>query len=299
MWPAIISAGASILGGVMQGNAAKRAGEISAEGAREATELQRQIYQDQRNLAMPGYMAGGNALNLLSAQYGLPAQDFGGNAGVAGGPIGATAGSADYAGYVRNNPDLMAEFSKPGVSDMFGGDISQYGQWHASTYGDREVPTYGGQPAGGTGAGGAMTNGLASPSFDPMERFMESPDAKLAQDHFLNFDVPDVNAAFSAGGKLMSGAQKKALSDYGAQRLTGAYGNYTNGLRSIAGQTPVATSQINSAAGAFGVNAGGNAQNAATARASGYAGQQQGFMNGLSGAVGGVLEHGEKKGWWG
>jgi hypothetical protein len=414
-WAAAIPAIASIAGGLFQGQAGKEAADKSAEGSQAQIDLARQIYGDQRALSAPGYYGGGNAFNLLSAQYGLPAQDFGaafnggggfgGNGLLFGGGAGGSSGAPATGGmssnqtgpmptfsgswlgdhdpslinafsnggdglkswvqgggsvipatlnkltgvnpldplnifgkekydrveaynapqqsnwqqYFQDNPDVAAEWNSLPTdfrAKQFGGDPNSYAYWHADnasqgTFGAGDNRTLYAAGAGpqpqGTGQTGTaqQVNGLATPyngapvTSDPLATFMESPDAKLAQNQFLNFDTPEVEGAFSAGGKVLSGAQKKALSDYGASRLTNAYGNYGNGLRALAGANQVATSQINNASTNFGNTAGTALGNQANYRASGYAAQANGLANGMSGAISGLSDYYGKNGGWG
>ena len=74
--PLLVSAGSSLFGGYMSGQGSKKAADASSAAAQQQLELYRQIYGDQRALAMPNYLTGGNAMNLLAAQYGLPSQNY-------------------------------------------------------------------------------------------------------------------------------------------------------------------------------------------------------------------------------
>lgn len=64
-WSFIIPAAASLLGGSMQASAAKSAANATAASADKATELQREMFQQQRQDQMPFMQAGQTALNAL------------------------------------------------------------------------------------------------------------------------------------------------------------------------------------------------------------------------------------------
>lgn len=67
MWPAIIGAGASLLGGIIGGNSAKSAAKSQLQAARESNALQSQMYQQQREDLAPWRQAGSNALDQINA----------------------------------------------------------------------------------------------------------------------------------------------------------------------------------------------------------------------------------------
>ena len=386
IWSEIIKVGipavASLAGGYLSGVGGQEASEEEARAAEEARRLTERIYYDQRGLAGPGYLMGGDAANLLGAQFGIKPQDYtraynglnmgpiggsgggylpnlgagqpvaghsgGGTNGLAsglgnaagtaigsifGGPIGGTIGGFlgsaaggmfrqsgpkgdnwttlatqapagfDYATYMQQ-PDLQAEWAKPDVQALFGGNPDAYANWHFNKFGKGEGrtlnPATGGnltpQPVGGVQSadGGAGTNGLSN----PMGAFMDSPYGKIATEGFRGVDVPGVNSAFARGGKVLSGAQSIALDERGKARLGGAYTDYTNGLRSLAGMAPTASAQISGAAQNYGTNAGNLILNAGQARGEGLKSGYNGLTQGVSGAVSGVMDYGKNNWGW-
>lgn len=292
MWNLILPAAASVVGGLISGSGAKEAGKIQAAGADRAAELQYRAQQEAAARNEPFRQSGANALNFQNQWLGLPQVNTSGN------PLAMAAapGSPDYASYVRNDPQLMAEFSKPGVAGMFGNDLAQYGQWHASTFGDRQdMPTHPaaqGQAAGQTGQGGGVMSTIKS-----------NPLWVAATQGFMGVngmggDVQDVNAAFSAGGKQLSGAQTQALHDRSTARSYNALSDIYNQYAGMSGTGFSATQNTNQNALSTAANMGNAAQNAANARSSGYSGQFDALKGGISGALGHVQDYGQKNWGW-
>lgn len=222
----------------------------------------------------------------------------------------ADAGRYDYAGYVSSNPDVQNWFNNLSDRDAryaataydINGDgrLSQAeaGQMHYEQHGQREgrainpaastgaATATGGASAGGTGATAATPPANA---FDPMQAFYNSPDYKLAQQQFLNFDVPEIQGAFATQGKAISGAQQKALADRGTRYSTNAFADYKGSLANLAGMGQTAGSQVANAAGQYGAtasNAFGNI-GMANANAAAIRGQnQQNMFNSVGRAFG-------------
>lgn len=188
---------------------------------------------------------------------------------------GATLGTAAPAGYgydeyFNSQPGFATEWAKPDVQRLFGGNRDAYLWWHANggvTDGKqswapqqewldrgRAATTGGGTstPSGSTGGG----TGNAFAATDPMQDFWNSGYGKLAVSGFRNLDTPEIMGSAATGGQALSGATRKALDDRGRARSQNAFGTYTDSLRSMAGQVPIATGQIANAGSNFGATAG-------------------------------------------
>lgn len=277
------------------------------------------------SMALPNFGAGqpvrghsgGGGGNALAAGLGSAAGTvFGGPIGGAiGGAIGGmfrgggdnwttiatqAPGGYDYDAYFATDPGLAKEWGKADVRSLFGGNRDAYLNWHANGGGGAwdksELPKLASaQPAtGGTTTGGTGANALA----DPMAGFMSSPYGKIATSGFRGVDVPEINGAYARGGKVLSGAQSIALDERGKARLGGAYTDYTNGLRSLADQNQVASSQTGSAASTYGANAGNAITAAGDAKANALASSYKGLGQGVSGAVNALGEFGQKNWGW-
>ena len=261
--------------------------------------------------------SGGGGGNALTAGLGSAAGTFFGGpiGGAVGGAIGGlirgggdnwqtiatqAPGGFDYAGYMAA-PDLQAEWAKPDVQSLFGGNQDAYANWHYNKFGKGEgrqlnstaAPATG-AGTGGTGGTGTGTNALA----DPMAGFMSSPYGKIATSGFRGVDTPEINGAYARGGKVLSGAQSIALDERGKARLGGAYGDYMNGLRSLADQNQVASSQVGAAAGTYGANAGNANTAAGQAKGNALSSAYGGIAQGISGALGGLQDFGKKQWGW-
>lgn len=225
-----------------------------------------------------GHSGGGGVNALTSAAGSAIGSTFGGPiGGFVGGALGsmfrnggdnwqtlATEAEPGYnwTEYMTNSPDLQAEWANPDVQALFGGNRDAYASWHHRTMGRNEGrvvnPLQGSAQAGGGTAGGTggSTGSAATGAYD-MNEFYNSPDGKIAISGFRGVDVPETRGAFAAGGKLLSGAQSKALDDRGKARMGAAWDSYTNGIRSLAGVTQTASQQMGASGDRYGATAGG------------------------------------------
>ncbi len=264
-------------------------------------------------LAVSGHSGGGGP-NALAAGLGSAAGTFFGGpiGGAIGGAVGGlirnggdnwqtiatqAPGGFDYASYMAA-PDVAAEWAKPDVQSLFGGNQDAYANWHYNKFGKAEgrqlnstaAPASGTDGTGGTGT----TNALA----DPMAGFMSSPYGKIATSGFRGVDVPEINGAYARGGKVLSGAQSIALDERGKARLGGAFTDYTNELNNLAGLNQTASSQVGGAASTYGANAGNAITAAGDAKANALASSYKGLTQGVSGAVNALGEFGQKNWGW-
>jgi hypothetical protein len=102
--------------------------------------LEREMYEQQRAALEPWRQVGIGALQQLSQLYNIqvPQGTFA-QAIQANQPAPQTGPTRrDFSTYLSQNPDLMAEFNKPGVQQMFGGDPAAYAQWHYENFGREE-----------------------------------------------------------------------------------------------------------------------------------------------------------------
>lgn len=270
--------------------------------------------------------SGGGGGNALTAGLGTAAGSF------FGGPIGGAIGGAvgglirsggdnwktlatgapegyNYDAYFARDPGLAKEWGKADVRSLFNNNRDAYlywharggdGKWAANTLDPLEgyqadtpngIPKQIAAPSSGTGS---SANALA----DPMSGFMSSPYGKIATSGFRSVDVPEISGAYARGGKVLSGAQSIALDERGKARLGGAYTDYTNGLRSLAGMNQTASNQAGAAASSYGVNAGNAMTAAGDAKANALGSAYKGLGQGVSGALGALSEYGQKNWSW-
>ena len=374
IWGTLLSAGASLAGGYLSGQGASAAGKAEASAANAATALNKDIYYDQRGLAMPGYLTGGAATNKLAAMYGIAPQNYttafnsgggGGGGGSSGGlsanlgagqpvqghtggggpnalaqTIGGIAGSFlpipipgvgtaigtaigglirnggdnwttvatqappgfDYATYLQQ-PDLAAEWSKPDIKALFGGNQDAYANWHYNQFGKNEGRTLnastGGQDKSTMPVGGAeQMSGGTQAAYDPMADFMGSMENRLAT-QMSDVGFGKIKGALGAAGKSISGAGEKRYANEFIKNRYGAFGDYKNGLQSLAGQTQTSANAIGNAGANYGSNAGQSIMAAGKANGNALAGAYKGYGDGIAGAAGEVNDFGKKNWGWG
>lgn len=161
------------------------------------------------------------------------------------------AGQPDYAAYVAQNPDLAAEAQRVLAQDpnQIGDlnhdgtiDATDYGQYHAQQFHDREVPVSQGtgqtqtalQQQVGTEPTFAARQDYQRPAYQQadvgLDKFTASPD----YNYRLQEGSRNLNAFNAAKGALGSGAAMKSLVDYGQNTAAAEYGNWRN---YVTGQT--------------------------------------------------------------
>jgi hypothetical protein len=285
-----VGAGASALSG---NAAAKRAAQTSQQNTEANVGLAREIYGQNQQMLNPFMQRGNAAGNQLNALLGLgggqPMQQTptqGGWSGPMmdgmmtaenmpmagmGTPMGAMGG--DFAGYVRSNPDLMAEFGR--VGGQFGGDKNAYGQFHWNQYGQNEGRALPG--AAQQGQAGQTPQQAAESAFDT---FRNSTGYQFRLGEGLNA----VNSAFSGIGGLQSGAAIKANNQFGQNFASNEFANYANMLGN---QQAVGAGSASALAG-VGQNFAGTVIGQNNFNAQNQMGAQLGQQNAL-GNVAGIL----------
>lgn len=260
MLGALIGAGASLLGGVLQSKSTDKATKAQEAAAREAAAAKVKAAQDVQALQAPGVAAYNKGLNALTGRVLGAGPGGGGGSGGAGGGGGAAPGEPDYDAYIDQYADVAAEGRRvlsqtPGYIGDLDGDgqetVRDYGVYHARTFNDRPVPTAakdgfaGTSPAEPSEAGpGVYGNALnptyEAPTYTPpadfsfsVDSFKDNPAYKFA----LEQGSGEVMASASATGALQSGAALKALQDRGqktaynfyAPERDSAYARYADG----------------------------------------------------------------------
>lgn len=218
-------------------------------------------------------------------------------------------GGFDYATYLKQ-PDLAAEWAKPDVQALFGGNPDAYANWHYNTFGQKEGRTLNPLTSdAGTAATGATTQPVgtateATPatsttgSSDPLNLFWQSPYGQLAKNQFLTIDNPAIKGAYATQGKALSGAQQKALADRGAAMGSNAFGNYVGGLQQMAGVGQSATNSMQSAGNSFQNTATNAFQNIGNTNAAAATARNNNWANAFANGAQGVYDTGKGAGWW-
>jgi hypothetical protein len=210
-------------------------------------------------------------------------------------------GGFDYAAYMQQ-PDLQAEWAKPDIKALFGGNQDAYANWHFNQFGKNEGRTLApmadktNMPVGDAQMAGQSGGAMGGPS-NPLAEFYASPYAKLATTiNDQQFD--QIKGNLGAAGKSISGAAEGRYAKTLAGNTYGAFGDYTNQLANLAGMGQTSSQLASNAAGNYGVNAGNAMMKAGDARANALSSAYKGYGTGISDAVGGIVDYGNKNKWW-
>jgi hypothetical protein len=243
---AIAGGAAAIYSGNQSAKAIKNAGNVQAQSQNQALQFQQQSRDQARDVLSKYANEGNSARGRQSAFLGLPAPS--------GGQYSGAMGSAqpDFAAYVRNNPDLAAEFAKPQVAAQFGGDPAAYGRWHSQNFAGegRAVPT--------TGMG---QQGAPDPTATPAETqeqawaaFEASPwgkigtmEAQQARDNFI--------ASAGAQGSSLSGRTARGMAEVSEEAKLRNFGGYFGALGDVTNRGYQADTGIASGGQTFANNA--------------------------------------------
>jgi len=245
---AVVGSGAALYAGSQNAKAIKNAGNIQAKSQNEALQFQRES-RDQARDVLSKYAVEGNASRgRQNAFLGLNQPSAGG--GQYSGAMGST--QPDFAAYVRNNPDLAAEFSKPQVAAQFGGDPAAYGRWHSQNFAGegRAMPT-----------SGMGQQGAPDPTATPAETqeqawsaFEASPWGKIgtmeannARDAFI--------ASAGAQGSSLSGRTARGMAEVSEEAKLRNFGGYYGALGDVTNRGYQADTGIASGGQTFANNA--------------------------------------------
>jgi hypothetical protein len=254
----------NIVGGLIQGNAAKSAAKTQAAAADKATQLQRDMYEQTRADQMPWHNSGIQALNRMNALLGLPPVSAGGSAAAPG-----TAGAPQMRDYNALRASMLPQFTTyggaggmPNYYDSTGGDprggggaVDEQALRAAIEAEMAKDQTAYNQWSGQQQAAGQQQPGNALAAFqaDPGYQFRLGEGNKAIE-----------RAAASRGG-MYSGATLKALQRFGQDHASNEFGNVFGRLSTVAGFGPAATNAIGSAGQNFANQAGANAIGAGNA----------------------------------
>lgn len=146
-WDAILTVGTQVLGNVVSSSIANdgvnKASDAATAANAQSLALQRDIFNTNLNLSKPFYQGSGNAFNLLSNIYGLPAQNFsfpgaagGGSSGGlsanlgAGQPVAGHTGGGGSNGFAQAAGGIAGSFFGPigsSIGSALGGLVQNGG----------------------------------------------------------------------------------------------------------------------------------------------------------------------------
>lgn len=256
IWGAVVIGGATLAKGYMDSKAAKKAGNTAAAGADAASQVQWDMFNQNRADQAPFRAGGLSAFNEYLANLGItPAQT-----------ANTLAASDPAQAYLMANPDVAAD--------------SYYGKNpldHYNQFGRNEGRTW-----------GVVSTPAAAPSSsqtmqDAFAKFRATPGYQFG----LNEGQKALQTSAAASGGLFSGKTGKALTKFGTDYADQqGYAPYMNRLGAAAGIGQTATNQV----GQYGQNAanqvGQNLMSAGNARASGIQGSANAWGNTLNQGAG-------------
>ena len=250
--------GAATVGGVIAGEASKKAAKTQARAADQAAQLQQQQYEQTRQDQMPFLQSGVGAVNRLNELLGLESQP------------------AQPSYQATNAPRSSSGFMGSQLMGSVLSDLNQQGKLARPM---TKAPVA--APRGADFGKYARDFGMSDFQADPGYAFRLAEGQKAL----------DRQAA--ARGGLISGGALAAAQRYGqemgSQEFTNAYNRYQtnraaqlNPLQSMAGMGQTSVGQLGQAGQNYATGAGEALTSGAAARASGYVGQ----ANALTGALG-------------
>lgn len=206
-----ISAGASLLGGVLGSSSAKKAAKYQLQATREQIAAANQNRAYQYDLNAPTIEAGNRATNLFSGFLGA-----------------GTSPIVDWEAYVQGNPDALANWNSiRDTSDgaQFAGDMAAFGQYHYNKDGARrDLSPY--TSGGGDG-------------YEESQAALDAFRGSTGYQDLVKEGLAAVNANAYARGMGRSGATYKALQDRGtslADRSAQGWLGNLNTLMNYGGQ---------------------------------------------------------------
>lgn len=243
----LISAGIGAANSNSANIAAKDAAEVSTQNN---NALAQSNYAKTLALESPYVATGVNANNSINALLGLPS-----TGATPQGVLGQA--NPDYAAYVRNNPDLMAQFQAQNGYAR-GRTMDQYGQlmWTQFDNSGRTYTPFGPSPGGYNPAnptGAAASSTSVNPDTAATNQAFQNYENSTGHQFRLQTGTNALQTSAAAQGLLKSGATLKALDQYGQNLGTGDFQGY---LANLAGQQGVGTN-----ASALTANAGGQLVN--------------------------------------
>ena len=272
---AIAVVGSAAIGASAQAKAAKKSANAITQASDQATALQGQIYQDQRNLTTPSITAGATARahQMLMAGYTLQqvkAYLMSTSAAV-NSPIPGIDGSSTTA---PTGPRNVMGVNNP----FYEGDT-----------GTTDTQTIDAVP----GEDYSWVD-----SWNPSEALTSQPGYQF------QFDTGQkaLERSKAASGDFFSGDTATALHRYGQDFASNYWDKMWGQYGDLAGDGKDATGTVVNVAGNYGNNAAENITRAGKARASGYqdAGNAWGsfWKDAVPGAIGTGYGYGTKQGWW-
>lgn len=293
-WVAVAVGGASIVGGLISGNASENAAQTQANASNAATQAQLQMWQQTRADMAPWMQAGNQGLNALLYGMGIMPQMPQSAAAPGAAPPAAAPGAPAGA----PTPGAAPSPSDPGYGRYidpvdFGGGGTALSIYSPAAAGATAAP------AGAAPAGAAPGGPYAPPAglgFGDLTRQFTMAD--FAQSPGYSFQMSQgidaINNSAAAGG--VTGNTLKQLDTFGQglanQDYWNAYNAFTNRQQTLLGDfSGISSTGANAAAGLGGIGTqvgsgiGSNLIGAGNARAAGQVGMAGAVAGGVNGGL--------------
>jgi hypothetical protein len=262
-WVAAAVVGGNIVSGMMQSGAAEHAADLQAGAARDATALQKAMFDTQNAQQAPYRSSGYGALNKINSMMGGPyvKYDYQGN------PVGTTTPNAKVT--PSNSGSMIGDLASSVASQVINGQPDTITPTQQTADSDYLTHQFNAQD---------FQNGI-----DPGYAWR----LKMGQDQAMR----QANLGGGAiGGNALAGLQDytqgSASQEYGNafNRYQTQRGNIYNTLASIAGLGQTSLGQTGTAATAAGANIGNSIMNAGSAAAGGVVGSANALAGGIQNA---------------
>ncbi|MCG7945862.1 MAG: hypothetical protein N0C84_05890 [Candidatus Thiodiazotropha taylori] len=272
-------AAAAIGSALLNNRATRRAADTAAGASREALDLQREIYNQNRDDLAPYRETGTAALGQLAQLLGISAPQAA--------PVAETV--APPTGEYTLDPAQLAQVLQPYLEGN-PAEISQERQYILDNFPelvqmiDAPEPTVTLSPVGATSESAPTSVPeveqpvLTEPATPDYSAFFETPGYQFT----LNEALTANEGRAAARGRLSSSATDRSNIRYATGLADQTYNNYLNRLASMAGIGQTANTATAGLGANFANSAGTNIANAGTARASGYLGQANTINNALN-----------------
>lgn len=262
-WVATAVVGGSVIGGVLQGNAAKDAANSQIGAANSANQIQLDMYNQNRKDQEAYRQAGYSALNTLFGRD----QNYQKRQDLQAKIDEANNGATHLQGLITGKTGLGGDDARwaPGLA-TYQSDAAKY---------KAELDALG--PESPQLSQAQIGQGIMSQ--DPGYQFR------------LDQGNKQINAGAAARGMANSGRTMKELTRYGSDFASNEYGNAYNRLASMAGMGQTAVNQMGQYGQTYGQQAGQNYGSIGNAQAAGSIGQANAVSSGIGNITNGLMNY--------
>lgn len=274
--PALIGVGASLLGGLFQGNAAKKAAQAQTQAADKQLGFAREVYNDQTNYLAP-YRNTGNTANAAYAyELGLGSRPM-----IGGQPLGITTipGTTTRTASVGRVVDPLSG-GRGGLSMLLGGGMQPRAMGGTTTTSPTMYQTSDGRSFASLEEAQAWANANPTGGTE-YQGFQKTP----GYDFLVNEMQDAVQSSAASRGMLNSGATLNALASRRMGLADQTYNQYLDRLSGVASNGQNAAGASATAAGFYGSSGASALANQGNARATGAIAQGNAWNGAIENAL--------------